>query len=102
MLGETSRSDFIPTVGARPPNCWAICKLSTDVIGKARTAVRRPTHIPQDQSGTETLPVLGQIIFDVLEFAYSTGPSVNVLNQFGISWSPEPGKTVAFVDHMIN
>ncbi|PIC12347.1 hypothetical protein B9Z55_028486 [Caenorhabditis nigoni] len=63
-----------------------------DVIGKARPAVRRPTHIPQHQSETETPPVLGRIVFDDAEFA-STVFKRSQWNHF----FSETRKTVALI-----
>ncbi|PIC12315.1 hypothetical protein B9Z55_028464 [Caenorhabditis nigoni] len=57
-------------------------------------------HIPQHQSETGTPPVLGYIVFDGVEVAYSTRPSVNILN--GISLSLEPEKHTALVGHSGN
>ncbi|CAO4384406.1 unnamed protein product [Caenorhabditis nigoni] len=57
-------------------------------------------RIPQHQSETETPPALGYIVFDGVEVAYSTRPSVNILN--GISLSLKPEKHTALVGHSGN
>ncbi|PIC23600.1 hypothetical protein B9Z55_017249 [Caenorhabditis nigoni] len=72
----------------------------TKAVGKTRPVVRLLTHARQDQSGTETPPVIGHIVFGGVEFAYPTRPSLNVLH--GINLSLEPGKTVALVGHSGN
>ncbi|UMM36940.1 hypothetical protein L5515_008882 [Caenorhabditis briggsae] len=78
----------------------AFSSLFSDVmktIGSSRKVIHIMNRIPEldYEVGTETPEVVGNIIFEDVEFAYPTRKTANVLN--GINLSIEPGKTVALV-----
>ncbi|PIC23493.1 hypothetical protein B9Z55_017178 [Caenorhabditis nigoni] len=66
-------------------------------IGSSRKVIHIMNRIPEldYEAGTETPEVVGNIIFEDIEFAYPTRRTTNILN--GINLSIEPGKTVALV-----
>ncbi|EFP06038.1 CRE-HAF-7 protein [Caenorhabditis remanei] len=78
----------------------AFSSLFSDVmktIGSSRKVIHIMNRHPEldYEVGTETPEVVGNIIFEDVEFAYPTRKTANVLN--GISLSCEPGKTIALV-----
>ncbi|UMM32577.1 hypothetical protein L5515_006318 [Caenorhabditis briggsae] len=66
-------------------------------IGSSRKVIHIMNRIPEldYEVGSENPDVVGNIIFENVEFAYPTRKTANILN--GISLSIEPGKTVALV-----
>uniref|UniRef100_A0A8R1HN02 Uncharacterized protein n=1 Tax=Caenorhabditis japonica TaxID=281687 RepID=A0A8R1HN02_CAEJA len=66
-------------------------------IGSSRKVIHLLNRQPllDYEFGTETPEIIGNIIFEDVEFAYPTRKNANVLQ--GISLSIEPGKTVALV-----
>ncbi|CAL2045937.1 unnamed protein product [Caenorhabditis brenneri] len=78
----------------------AFSSLFSDVmktIGSSRKVIHIMNRHPEldYEVGTETPEVVGNIIFEDVEFAYPTRKTAKVLN--GISLSIEPGKTIALV-----
>lgn len=78
----------------------AFSSLFSDVmktIGSSRKVIHIMNRHPEldYEVGTETLEVVGNIIFEDVEFAYPTRKTANVLNK--INLSIEPGKTIALV-----
>uniref|UniRef100_A0A1I7U8E6 ATP-binding cassette sub-family D member 4 n=1 Tax=Caenorhabditis tropicalis TaxID=1561998 RepID=A0A1I7U8E6_9PELO len=78
----------------------AFSSLFSDVmktIGSSRKVIHIMNRHPEldYEIGTETPEIVGNIIFEDVEFAYPTRKTAKVLN--GISLSIEPGKTIALV-----